>query len=71
MPWGGAGGQNIEHPHTLVILSSFLLLQMHLLLLARRSSGDLRCSATAFIILRVLDGMFFCLVLTSTDRYFR
>ena len=34
MPWGGAGGQNIEHPHTLVILSSFFfffffLLQMH------------------------------------------
>ena len=23
MPWVGAGGQNIEHPHTLVILSSF------------------------------------------------
>ena len=30
MPWGGAGGQNIEHPHTLVILSSLFLLQMHL-----------------------------------------
>ena len=29
MPWGGAGGQNIEHPHTLAILSSFFLLQMH------------------------------------------
>ena len=28
---GGAGGQNIEHPHTLAILSPFffLLLQMH------------------------------------------
>ena len=23
MPWGGAGGQNIEHPHTPAILSSF------------------------------------------------
>ena len=23
MPWGGASGQNIEHPHTLAILSSF------------------------------------------------
>ena len=21
MPWGGAGGQNIEHPHTQAILS--------------------------------------------------
>ena len=30
MPWGGAGGQNIEHPHSLVILGSFFfLLQMH------------------------------------------
>ena len=29
MPWGGAGGQNIEHPHTLAILSSFVLLQVH------------------------------------------
>ena len=28
MPWGGAAGQNIEHPHTLrVILSSFFLLR--------------------------------------------
>ena len=25
MPWGGAGGQNIEHPPTLAILSSFVL----------------------------------------------
>ena len=26
MPWGGAGGQNVEHPHTgtLTILSSFI-----------------------------------------------
>ena len=24
MPWGEAAGQNIEHPHTLVILSSSL-----------------------------------------------
>ena len=24
MPWGDAGGQNIEHPHTLAILSSFV-----------------------------------------------
>ena len=40
MPWGGAGGQNIEHPHTLVILSSFFfvlffLLQMHFSLIGK------------------------------------
>ena len=31
MPWDGAGGQNIEHPHTLAILSFFFFffLQMH------------------------------------------
>ena len=30
MPWGGAAGPNIEHSHTLAILSSFLLLlQLH------------------------------------------
>ena len=29
MPWGGAGDQNIERPHTLAILSGFVLLQMH------------------------------------------
>ena len=30
MPWGGAGGQNIEHPHTLVSLSSVsFFCQMH------------------------------------------
>ena len=23
MPWGGVGGQNLEHPHTLAILSFF------------------------------------------------
>ena len=26
MPWGRSGGQNIEHPHTLLILSSLLLI---------------------------------------------
>ena len=25
MPWGGAGGQNIAHPPTLAIFSSFVL----------------------------------------------
>ena len=29
MPWGWAGGQNIEHHHTPAIFSSFLLLRMH------------------------------------------
>ena len=55
-PWGGAGGQNTEHPHTLVILSSFIYLfffffffcfKCILVLLARHSSGELRCPATA------------------------
>ena len=56
MPWVGAGGQNIEYPHTLVILSSYLcVLQMHfIVLLVMRSSGELRCSATALIIIYIL-----------------
>ena len=45
MPWGGAGGQNIEQPHTLVIF----LVKCILVLLARRDSGELRCPATALI----------------------
>ena len=58
MPWGGAGGQNVEHPHTLAILSSFIYLFILLfffcfkcifVLLARCSSGEIRCSATALI----------------------
>ena len=48
MPWGGAGGQNIEHPHTLAILSCFCF-KCILVLLARRSSGELLCPATALI----------------------
>ena len=53
MPWGGAAGQNIEHPHTLAISSSlfFLFLKCILVLLARHSSGELRCSATPLMIL--------------------
>ena len=51
MAWGGAGGQNIEHLHTLAILSSFFCFKCILVLLARHSSGELRCSATALIIL--------------------
>ena len=56
MPCGKAGGQNIEHPHTLVILSSFFFFffflfcfKCILVLLVRRSSGELRCSGTALI----------------------
>ena len=49
MPWGGAGGQNIEHPHTLAILSSFFCFKCFLVLLAMRNSGKLRCPATAVI----------------------
>ena len=48
MPWGGAGGQNIEHPHTLAILSCFCF-KCILVLLAKRSSGELLCPATALI----------------------
>ena len=52
MLWGGAGSQIIEHPHTLVILSSFFFfffcLKCILVFLVRYvSSGELRCSATA------------------------
>ena len=49
MPQGGAGGQNIKHPHTPAILSSFFCFKCILVLLARNSSGELRCSATALI----------------------
>ena len=50
MPWGGVGGQNIEHPHTLVIMSS-LFFCFECVLLARRSSGELhvRCPTTPLI----------------------
>ena len=51
MLWGGAGGQNIEHPH---ILSGFefifFFVKCILILLARRDSGKLRCPATALIV---------------------
>ena len=51
MPWGGAGGQNIEHPHTQVSLSSvvFFFVKWILILLARHDSGELCCPATALI----------------------
>ena len=53
MIWGRPGGQNTEHPHALVILSSFSFfwLQMHFMvvLLVRHSSGKLRCSGTALM----------------------
>ena len=52
MPWGGAGGQNIEHPYALAIFSSFFLFfKCILVLLARHSSGEIRYSATALIIM--------------------
>ena len=41
MPWDGAGGQNIEHSHTLVSIS----VKYILVLLA----GELPCPATALI----------------------
>ena len=52
MPWGGVGGQNIEHPHTLVGLSLFIyffFVKCILILLARRDSGKLCCPVTALI----------------------
>ena len=49
MPWSGAGGQNIEHPHTLEILSCFFCFKCILVLLATHSSGELCCSAAALI----------------------
>ena len=54
MPWGGAGRQNIEPPHTLEILSTFFNFCCYkciLVLLARHSSGELRCSVTALILM--------------------
>ena len=38
MPWGGAGGQNIEHPHTLVSLSSVFFCIKCVLIVFRRST---------------------------------
>ena len=50
MPWGGAGGQTIEHPHSLAILSSISFCFKYILvLLARRNTGKLCCYATALI----------------------
>ena len=60
MPWDEAGGQNIEHPHSLAILSSFFFFFFFfcfnciLVLLARHSSGELRCSVTVLITLSVM-----------------
>ena len=48
----GAGGQNIEQPHTLANLSLFIFIfcfKCILVLLARRTSGELCCPATALI----------------------
>ena len=50
MPWDGAGGQNVEHLHTLD--SDFevdFFVKCILVLLARRDAGELRCHATALI----------------------
>ena len=63
MPWNGAGGQNIEHTHMLLILSSvffvcfFLAYSCNLVLLARRSSGELHCPATALIYINTLQDL--------------
>ena len=59
MTWGGAGGQNIEHPPALAILSSFFFFcfKCILVLLVRHSSGELSCPVTALIYMGV--GKFF------------
>ena len=50
MPWGGAAGQNIEHPRTIAILSSYCFgFKCILVLLTRQSSGELCYSATTLI----------------------
>ena len=49
MGWGWRS--KIEHPHTLAILNSFLFFASNaFVFLARRSSGELRCPATALIV---------------------
>ena len=51
MPWGGAGGQNIEHPHTPAILSSFSLLQIHFSVIGKAQfrRATLFCDSSYFI----------------------
>ena len=58
MPWSGAAGQNIEHPHTLVILSSFF--KCVLVLLARCNSDELRCPMTTLIVFSVTVFVYVC-----------
>ena len=50
MPWGGAGGQNVEYPHSFAVLSYFYFcVKCILVLLAAHNSGELHCPATALI----------------------
>ena len=54
MPWGGAEGQNIEHPHTPVNLSSFCFLcRMHFnfIVKARFRRATLSCDSTGQLLL--------------------
>ena len=58
MPWGGTGGQNIEHPHTLVILSFFFFFffQMHFSFIGKAQfrRATLFCDSSYFQILLYL-----------------
>ena len=54
MPWGRTGGQNIEHPHTLAILSFFFLffflwLQMHFSLIGKAQFRQATLFCAVFI----------------------
>ena len=51
MSWGGAAGQNIEHPHTLVIFSSLFFLQMHFNFIAKAQfrRAAMSCDSSYFL----------------------
>ena len=65
MLWGGAGGQNIEHPHILVILSSFffyfILLQMHFSFIGKAQfrRAMLFCNSSYYITSVIFDNLAF------------
>ena len=58
MPWGRSGGQNIDFEFIIIIIIIiiffffffFFCFRCILVLLVRRSSGELHCSGTALII---------------------
>ena len=56
IPWGGAAGQNIEHPHTLFFL-------------ARCNSGELCCPVNSYVLLMVrkFSQWYFIIFMTSSQ----